>query len=423
MSSLKSSALGRVPSFNIVERCLAAHDDAPRLAILPFVTRSAELDRCQLDGMLWLVTMAFASLPELRVLGPSTVLEYQGAGKSRRAMARDLLIDYTLNIDVDQRRGVYIFHFELHAARSDRRLLTGDFKAALDDLHEIEHRIVAPIVSNIAPRVRSAEVERALHKNAKPTAYHLTLKAWALILGLRRGDFPQASTYLAEAIERDPDYALPHALLARLYSLRLGQSWAEDRDAETKLCWLHAERAIGLEPDNSLALATAGHLRSYIMQDLTEGLRLLDLSISACYSDPLAWSMSSATLSYLGRTSEARLRAEHAVRLSPFDQSAFNFYSFAGLACYLQQDYEAAEEWLFSALERNSSYTTTLKLLCATLAARGNARDAKKVAARLHALEPSFVSNGARKLPIADLETAERYRRHLRKAGAIRWRH
>ena len=269
----------------------------------------------------------------------------------------------------------------LSDAPTDRQIWRDKVREPLDALHEAEREIFARVVNTVAPHVRDVEIERAQCKEpVLLSAYDCVLRAmWAMAtVDLR--SFTKAGEYLDRAMALDAKYAVPHALKGRWHSIRVGQSWAEDREAEIAAAFRHAELAMRLAPQNSLALATAGHIKSYLMQDFRGGLDLLNRSIDACCGDPNAWSLSSATLSYLGEGVEARARAEHAIRLSPFDPALYSYCFFAGLACYVEGDYSAAVSHLRRSLAENPDYSSTYKALCASYVGLGEISAARTVA-------------------------------------------
>src|SRR5262249_3915362 len=147
------------------------------------------------------------------------------------------------------------------------------------------------------------------------------------------------------AIAEDSQFALPVAWAARWHSLYVGQGWSANSTDDSIRAVEFAAKAIELDGQNALALATFGHLRSYLLHEYDSALMYFDRALSACPSHSLAWLLSSPTLSYMGRCEQAIKHAEHALQLSPMDRGLFSYYNVLNLAFYASGDYETAVKW------------------------------------------------------------------------------
>jgi adenylate cyclase len=212
---------------------------------------------------------------------------------------------------------------------------------------------------------------------------------------------------------------MPVAWAARWRSLLIGQSWSTDRRVDAKAAADLAAKAIELDSQNAVALATYGHVRSFLFHDYDVALGYFERALAACPNSALAWFLSSGTLSYVGRAAEAIQNARQALRLSPFDQSLFAFYMFLGMAYYANGDYEEAVKAGRRSLSERATYTANLRVLSAALAAAGQLHEASEIAGRLLALEPAFNLGEYERtlLPFRDAALRSLYLEHLRNAG------
>jgi adenylate cyclase len=183
---------------------------------------------------------------------------------------------------------------------------------------------------------------------------------------------------------------MPVAWAAWWHCLRVGQGWADDPPEETARAVSLAARAIRLDPGNALALATHGHLLSYLRKEYDTALSYFDRALEHCPNSAFAYLMSSPTLTYVGRGDEALARAEKALRISPTDPSRYLYYNRLALAQFGRGDLEAAVHWAHMCRAENAGYTSNLRLLIAALAALGRREEARDIAAELMALEPGF---------------------------------
>ena len=120
---------------------------------------------------------------------------------------------------------------------------------------------------------------------------------------------------------------MPVAWAARWHSIYVGQGWSTNQAQDSATAVELAMKAIELDGQNALALATYGHLRSYLFHDYDSAFSYFDRALAACPSLSLAWLLSSGTLSYVGRSEQAIKHAEQALRLSPLDRSLFYSYT------------------------------------------------------------------------------------------------
>jgi tetratricopeptide (TPR) repeat protein len=202
-------------------------------------------------------------------------------------------------------------------------------------------------------------------------AYDLVLQALSLHHLFDRKKFVKERQLLRRAMELDPGYAMPYALLADWYSLRFGQGWsasAGQKDA------VEADRlaaaAIERDPNNARALAIYGHQRSFMFRDYDRALVFLERALSAAPSSAQAWCYSSPTLSYIGDGKAAIERAEHGLRLSPRDPIAFWYYSALALGHLTQGTYDDAARWSNRAHLENPKYLANLRFLIVSLTRR-----------------------------------------------------
>src|SRR5262249_47286271 len=159
---------------------------------------------------------------------------------------------------------------------------------------------------------------------------------------LDQAGFNQAREFLQKAIQAEPGFAMAHAWAARWHSIRIGQGWSPDPSLDSAEAVCLAARAIDLVHRNALALPTYSHFKSFLFHEYDSGMVYLERAIAACPSSPLAWAMSSVSYSYVADGGQAVQRVEQALRLSPFDQALYLYYSILCLAHYASGNWEEA---------------------------------------------------------------------------------
>jgi adenylate cyclase len=251
------------------------------------------------------------------------------------------------------------------------------------------------------------------------TAYEYTLRALDIMNNLQRSTFPRALEHLESAMREDAGFAMPAAWAARWHSIHIGQGWSVDRARDAERALLLASHAIALDPDNAVALATYGHMRSRWFRDFDTALFYFDRALTACPNSSLAWTLSALTLAYVGQSQKAIQNAEHALRLSPIDKGISFLYTNLGWAHYAAENYEDTIKWARMAAIENPMFTANLRLLIAALAALDRLEEAADAAVAMMRLEPDFgLAKYEQDLqPFRDRESKARLMDHLRRSG------
>jgi tetratricopeptide (TPR) repeat protein len=282
-----------------------------------------------------------------------------------------------------------------------------------------QDRIASSIVRTLVPRLREAELRRSRGQRAEDlSAYHLMLQARELVFRLERPAFEKAGGLLREALSRDAGYAPSYAAMADWYSIRIGQGWSSDPDADIRALEGAARLAIDLDSGNGRALAMLAHNRTILQRKYDDALTLIERAIEASPNDAEALMWSSPTYAYVGSPSEARHRAERAIALSPRDPFLFRYEHFMCIAHYAADEYEEAAYWGMRSLRANPHYTSNLRMTAAALAGLGRATEARPLVDKVKELEPGFrVSVMIPRQAFRDPARRNQYGRHLVDAG------
>jgi adenylate cyclase len=395
--------------------------DTPAIAVMPLdLPGGDEADRYLANGIIEDIVVSLGALRELAVIARGATLGWAGAAQDPRVIGRMLGARYVLRGTL--RRG------------SDRLRLTADLReteegdsiwadrmeVGLGELFDVQDAIVERTVAGIAPGIRAAELRRALRKKPESlTAYDLTLRGMHALEVLQRDTFGTARHHLDQAITEDPSFAVPVAWAAQWHSLAVGQSWSPAPEDDARQAGHMAQRSIQLDPRCALGHAVAGHHRAYHQRDPLAALPAYDRALAACPSHALAWTLKSASLSYLGRGNEALVAAERGFALWPHGPERFYYEFFVGLAHYACGNLADAARWARLSLDDNQGFTSAHKLLMAALSALGRREEAAEIATRMLALEPgvSLARYEAERVPVVDPALRQRLIGDMRAAG------
>jgi adenylate cyclase len=393
----------------------------PSIAVLPLKNLSGDpSDDYFAEGIVDDIITSLSGLHELLVISRTSTMVYAGREVDIRHVGRALGVRYVMTGSVRRSPRLVRVSVQLGDALNGASLWGDTSEVPPGELFDVQDRIVWQIVGGIAPHVRSAELQRAMRKRPESfTAYDCTLRALAVINRLNPSTFAEALQFLEKAMAEDPNFAMAAGWAARWYSLNIGQGWSSNRSEDNARAAEFARRAVELDPQNAMALATHGHLLSFLFHDYDSALMHFERALAASPSSALALMLSAGTLSYVGRATEAVRNAERALRLSPFDQCIAYFYNFLGLAHYANGSYDEAVKWTKMSAAENPRYTANLRYLTAALSALDRLDEARDVAASLLRCDPNFSLSGFERTlqPFRVPDIGVRYVQHLRRAG------
>jgi adenylate cyclase len=288
------------------------------------------------------------------------------------------------------------------------------------ELFEMQDRLVQHIVTRIAPHIREEELRRAMRQRPESmTAYDLTLQALHLMDYMDNDMFGRARDILRQAMENDPQFAMPVAWSVWWYIIWIGQGWSSDPAGDYTAARQLAERAVTLDSNNALGLAMMAHMRSFLLHDYDGALAFFARALAAGPGNAIVVGMYALTLAYLGRGEEAVYFANQAISLSPLDHRMFLFHNILAWAHFAKGSYAEAAKWAHASDSASPRFTANIRVLIGSLAAIGADQEARAAAARLMELEPGFTLGRYEQtlLPYRDPEIRARLMTHLRSAG------
>ncbi|MEO3475626.1 adenylate/guanylate cyclase domain-containing protein [Roseomonas sp. CAU 1739] len=393
----------------------------PSIAVLPLLEQGGNPEDAYFgEGIAEDIAMSLAGLHELFVVSTASSAMFRGRLPDPREAGRALGVSYVLLGRVHRRPGGIGVSMQLCDGRDGATLWGERMQVPISGIFEVQDEIVRKVVTGLAPHVRAAELQRAIRKRPESqTAYDRMLRALSVISSADRDTFDRARGFLDEAMLEEPGFALPIAWAARWHSVRIGRGWSPDEDKDAACALDLASRAAALDRSNALALATLGHLNAILLHDCDAAMECFTEALAACPNHALAWTLSSGTLSYIGRGLDAVRHAEQGLRLSPRDPMRYSQLMFLAIAHYASGDYSEAVRWIRRSAAENPLHGATLQVLAAGLAAGGRPAEAREVASRFLALRPGFSLElyARKRMPFRDPALREGFLAHLREAG------
>ena len=393
---------------------------APVVAILPFRLIGPDpVPPFFAEGFVDDAVRILANLHEPVVISSNSTLQFRGRDVDFCEVGRRLGAQYLVSGTVRMAGPQLRLSVELADASTGIVLWSRAYDSSEPLFFEAQDNIAESVARTLVPRLRDAELRRSrAHRPEELPAYHLLLQARELTFRLERSAFERAGELLNLAIDRDPGYAAARATTANWYSLRIGQRWSPDPEADMQALEAMARAAVAMDSSNGRALALLGHNLTILHRHYDEALALINLGLEASPNDAEAMVWSSPTYAYLGETGQAVRRAERAIALSPEDPFMFRYEHFLGIAHYAAGNYEEAAYWGNRSACANAHYTSNLRMTSAALVGLGRAREARPLVEKILELEPSFrVSPMIARHAFRDEKQRQTYGRQLVEAG------
>jgi TolB-like protein/class 3 adenylate cyclase len=400
--------------------------DRPSIAVLPFQNMSRDLEQEYFaDGIVEEIITALSRIPALLVIARNSSFAYKGKSPDVRQVGRELGAGYVLEGSVRKVGGRVRITGQLIDATTGAHLWADRFEGDVADIFELQDRVTVSVVAALEPKIRLAEIERAIRKPTESLqAYDLVLRGRWVYQGARRDRYEEAARLYRRAIALDPNYAVAYALLARALWLPMAFTWIEPSAHELIECVDFARTAIRLGQAEPETLGLAAHIIALPGGELEEGIAVIDraLAQNPNFVDLLA--ASGVLRAFLGDTVTAFRHLKEAERLGPTGVRVVNKSFGLCLASFVDGDYSLAADWAAQDLRERSSNVVALRYRAAALGLLGRLDEAGQTVNQLLAANPKITILRCRKHnevvmknPFKRVGVAEAYYQGLRRAG------
>jgi adenylate cyclase len=383
------------------------------ICVLPFANLGGDPEQAYFsDGITEDVITELSRWRLLAVRSRSASFRYRGAAVDTQQVARELNVRYIVEGSL-RRIGERIrISVQLIDNETGSHIWAEKFDRELAQLFAVQDQVVQTIVSTLVGRVQVSDVVRARRKpSASLAAYEYVLKGNALAWA-DPGGLAEAKRLFEKAIEIDPGYGHPHALLASVHCLE----WQDDPgDSDTALqtALALAKRAVELDENESSCFSRLGwvHLlrRSHdlALQYITRALEM---------NPNNQWIVGDmgVTLLYLGQVGEAVICFKRAREIDPYFNEPW-YWRYVGLAHTLLHRYREA----LAAFGYLTNHPYRVSAYMAGCYARLEELDrAQGSAAECLALKPEFsIGHFMSKQPFKNSDDAASLAESLRLAG------
>jgi adenylate cyclase len=241
--------------------------------------------------------------------------------------------------------------------------------------------------------LRDAEIERAKRKRPDSLdAYDLVLRAISYVYVAMPEEAAKALPLLEQALVLEPSYAGAHGWLTWCYEILFVRAGFKEENRAATI--RHARAAITHGRDDATALALGAFGVSMVEHDRVTAFEAFEQALALSPSSSFTLFLGSVAMAYAGEAQRAIEWAERALRVSPLDR--LNYFSFHALALgyLLRGRYEDAASAGRRGVQSTPNFSVSHCLLAAALVKLDRMAEAKAVATRVVALQPSFSGSG-----------------------------
>jgi non-specific serine/threonine protein kinase len=360
------------------------------LAVLPFAnaTGDAELDYLG-DTIAEGVIDSLSHLPKLRIVPRSKAFRYRDQVDDAQGVGQELGVRAVLSGRITMRGSTLFIRAEMIDVAKDSQLWGSQFSGSDIDAAEVQEEIARRVVEKLegpssGGNKRAKASQKFAVKTVNKEANQLLLRAthhankWTAE-GLQRG-----IDYCRQAIDIDPVFAPPYAVLAIAYAVLtvVGKIDSEHAFRQAKA---NARRALELDEQLAEAHAALGITSMFgefnLSEALREGKRALDLNPT---SGITRYACGQA-LAGCGRLDEAIVMVKEGCEIDPL-MTPLNYCY--GLLLNYARRWEEAELQLRRTLEISPNFTIAQAMRATVLARMGRRVEAMAQADQLLKVQP-----------------------------------
>ncbi len=328
------------------------------IAVMPFADMSPGKDQDYFcEGMAEELINGLMTIPGLRVAARSSAFRFKGQVEDVRRIGEALNVKTVLTGSVRTAGKRLRVGAQLNDVVNGYQIWSKRYDREMEDVFAVQDEIASDIVRALEAQLGGgSKAPRLKRYTENLEAYHLYLQGRYHWFARTKGGLQGALQYFAQAIEKDPGYALAYSGIADLYSI-LGIYGFVRPSVAFEKARTAAERA--LANDDELA---EGHLSLALVKlihdwDWGEGERMLLRSLVLNPNNAIAHSWHALLLVGTGRGDAADKVRELAQNLDPL--SAY-VNAIAGFVLVMQGRPEEAIRECNKALELDPGYLVAL---------------------------------------------------------------
>ncbi|HET7382111.1 MAG TPA: tetratricopeptide repeat protein [Pseudolabrys sp.] len=360
----------------------------PSIAVLPFANMSDDPGQEYFaDGISEDIITGLSKLRWFFVIARNSSFIYKGKALDVKRAARELGVRYVLEGSVRKGGNRVRITAQLIDAPTNNHIWADRYDGDLTDVFALQDEITKKVVAAIEPKLLEAEGIRSQSRSTEDLgAWDMVMQANSLFWRLTKSESETAIALLKRAVERYPEYAPAHSMLAfaLLVSRQAGWIVMEPRVNEAEAIAARAAELDDSDPWAHLALGYVAMHRRRSDEAIEEFQRALDLNPNFA----AAHGYLGFALALDGRSDQAIDHIEQAIHMSPHDPQNAIFNVALAAAHYLAGRYSEAVGIARKAMQQRFGLTNGHRIYIASLAQAGQIDEARAALARLMELQP-----------------------------------
>ncbi len=397
----------------------ASTADRPSIAVLPFANMSGDpAQEYFADGISEDIITGLSKLRWFFVIARNSSFTYKGKAVDVKRVARELGVRYVLEGSVRKGGNRVRITAQLIDAATNNHIWADRYDGDLTDIFELQDEITKKVVGAIEPKLLEAEGIRSQNRSPEDIgAWDMVMHANSLFWRLTKDEGEAAIEMLRRAVERYPNYAPAHSMLAFMLLVSGYAAWTlSELEPQVRQAETLATRAATLDDNDPwahLALGYVAFTRRHTEEAIQQFQRSIDLNPNfAAAHGYFGWA-----LALDGQSDRAIPHLEQAIRMNPHDPQNAIFFVGLAAAHYLRGRYIEAVNFGRKAVQHRSTFTGGHRILCASLAQAGQLAEARVALQRLKELQPEISTAWIEKYVPYTQGPMAKFLEGMRKAG------
>lgn len=361
----------------------------PSIAVLPFANMSGDPEQEYFaDGISEDIITGLSKLRWFFVIARNSSFNYKGKAVDVKRAAHELGVRYVLEGSVRKGGNRVRITAQLIDAATGNHIWADRYDGDLTDVFALQDEITRKVVAVIEPKLLGAEGVRSQTRSPEDLgAWDMVIHANSLFWRLTKTEGEAAIAMLKKAVDRYPDYAPAHSMLAfaMLVSRLLGWTLVAPQLNEAAALAARAAELDDSDPWAHLALGYVAHMKRRTEDAVQEFQQAIDLNPNFA----AAYGYLGFTLAMAGRTVEAIPNLQQAIHMSPHDPQNAIFNVALAVSHYLAGRYTEAVSFGRKAMQQRDGVTSGHRIYIASLAQSGQIEEARMALQHLKELMPN----------------------------------
>ena len=296
--------------------------DEKSIAVLPLANTSDDPSNEYFsDGLSEELISVLAKIPDLKTIGRSSSFHFKNSRDDSRTIGERLGVMNLLEGSVRKQGDSVRIAVDLIRTADGQQLWSETYQRDLKDIFAIQSEIATAVVAQLKVKLLGEQPRSdAAPAGVNLAAYNALLQGLYFARRFNEADARKALAYFEEAVRIDPNYALAHAQLSRMWR-SLGAAFVVT-PAEINAAYEHAresaQTALRLAPDLGEAHLAIGWV--HVTPDIDLPAAEVEFRRAAALAprDARMWQALGYLLAALGDLDEAEKMNQRAIDLDPF---------------------------------------------------------------------------------------------------------